>query len=283
MTTELPPLTGAYPVVGIVTDTSSDGVSCGWGLIASDATGSEIIESGAGVAGVELRRNLAEFALLHAQQRHALVRTWSKSIAKQVHEVGGSDYLDVAINAVADDAYRAARDIAIALWHEHASKTKPSPLVIAVDGSRSRNGDGSWAWINEYGRWDAQAGRYTSILIAEMEGILNAIRAHKGTRPLHILCDSKFAISLAQDALAGVPAGEHVSNGAARVMGLIARAGEGRTITIEWVKGHNGHPLNDRADRLAVHARRARDLAGTDAFLEVANRVADLSEDVVAA
>jgi ribonuclease HI len=69
--------------------------------------------------------------------------------------------------------------------------------------------------------------------------------------PLHILCDSKYVI--------GAMNGNRANVNADLIEKLLA-VSAGRDFTLEWVKGHNGHPLNDGADKkctaasAAVHA-----------------------------
>ena len=156
------------------------------------------------------------------------------------------------------------------------------PLTVAVDGSRSRLGAGAWAWINENGHWDSAAGEYTSPLHTEVAAIAAALGAHRADRPLHILCDSRDAIAHATRALTGEPIAEHTNNSVARILASIARKHAGREVTLEWVKGHNGHPLNDRADRLAVHTRRTEGQKLPE-FEKVAAAIADLATDLIPA
>ena len=48
-------------------------------------------------------------------------------------------------------------------------------------------------------------------------------------------------------------------------------------ISYEWVRGHNGHPLNELADRLAVLARRNREM-GVDELTN-ARMIASIRQD----
>jgi len=274
----LAPLSGGYPVVGIVTAAGPDN-TCGWVIVSSDATGAEIIESGTGPTGSELNAELAARTLVHAAQQSALVRTWREKLTNAVIDAGGESLLDVEANIRDDDeAYIAARELAFALAGiDPDAPAAPQPeLVIAVDGSRSRAGDGSWAWISEEGQWRTGVGRYSSILQAELIAINAALSAAPQGRPLRILCDSRDAIRHATRALRGEPVDPNLTNAAARVVAAIARDHRERDVAIEWVKGHNGHPLNDRADRLAVHARRAAGTENTPEYRLVAERIAEL-------
>lgn len=262
MAEQAPPLTGGYPVVGLVTYASAH-ETCGWVLLGSGEDGTEVIETGVGTTSKALNLALVKKALAHAEQRRALIRTWRTQLNDAVADIGAEAYLDVPSNIRDDDtAYLAALDTAAELAGERAQRREASgfpgttPLVIAVDGSRSRAGRGAWAWISEDGLWDADGGDFTSPLHAEVAAIHAAIRSNSTGRALRILCDSRDAVAQANRALAGDTPGDTVKFQVARLLGAIARQSAGKEITVEWVKGHNGHPLNDRADRLAVLARR---------------------------
>lgn len=291
MTAPLPPLSGGYPTVAVVSIAGRHR-TCGWVLLASDDSGTEILDQGAGTTGAVLNTELAEKVILQAEQRASLIRTWRAPLTKAVIDAGGEAYLDVPVNILHDDpTYLAAMSIAEGLCGERADIREHSgagrvpapqpPLVIAVDGSRSRSGEGSWAWIDDTGRWDSFAGRFPSPLQAELSAIAGALRSAPAGRALRILCDSRSAIHHARRALAHEKTESTLTNDDARALGAITRDGAARDVQLEWVKGHNGHPLNDRADRLAVHARRSAWSEHTPEYQLVAHRIADLEPALV--
>ncbi|MBT2548958.1 hypothetical protein [Arthrobacter sp. ISL-65] len=57
----------------------------------------------------------------------------------------------------------------------------------------------------------------------------------------------------------------------------ILGSARGVDISYEWVRGRNGHPLNELADRLAVLARRSREM-GVDGVTK-ARMIASIRED----
>ncbi|MDQ0619221.1 ribonuclease HI [Arthrobacter globiformis] len=57
----------------------------------------------------------------------------------------------------------------------------------------------------------------------------------------------------------------------------ILSSAHGVNISYEWVRGHNGHPLNEPADRLAVLAHRNREM-GVDKVPN-ARMIASIRED----
>lgn len=283
MTELAPPLTGGYPVIALVTHASKHH-TCGFVLLSSDETGAEILESGVGTTGKAFNIALAEKALIHAEQRRSLIRTWRPQLNAAVAEIGAEAYLDVPTNIRIDDvAYTQALALAAELAGERSDKRDASgyapveaPLTVAVDGSRSRNGRGGWAWISEDGQWGSGDGEFTSPLHAEVTAISAALHANAHVQEMVILCDSRDAITQVTHALAAEPVSATVRNSVARVLATITRNHAGRSIRLEWVKGHNGHPLNDRADRLAVLTRRSGGLR-TAEDQQLARRIADLT------
>lgn len=282
-----PPLTGGYPVIALITY-AGEHDTCGFVILASDSTGAETIETGVGTTGKNLNATLATKALIHAEQRESLIRTWRPQLNAAVIDAGGEAYLDVPANIRIDDpAYIDAIALATDLASERAlrreaggyAKTDHGPLVIATDGSRSRAGRGAWAWISEDGRWGSGDGEFTSPLHAEVAAISAALRGNVTDRPLLIQCDSRDAITQVTRALAGEPVSDTTNNSVARVLGTITRNHGGRDVTIEWVKGHsaefNGN-LNDRADRLARLTRRSGGLDAPE-VRELARGIADLT------
>lgn len=86
---------------------------------------------------------------------------------------------------------------------------------------------------------------------AELEAILLALRTYPGQ--LHIVSDSAIAVALANGGNHGVP------GRLGSPLASIGKARAGREVIVTWVKAHNGHPLNEEADKQAVAARRCGD------------------------
>lgn len=153
--------------------------------------------------------------------------------------------------------------------------SKPLPVVvIATDGSVGHApgvGMGAgWAWVSEHGKADAGAIKSGDARVAELAAIAAACAAPEHARnPLRILCDSKAAIRVAEDIIAGHPT-EGVSKHHTEP---ISKRASTTGLTIEWVRGHNGHQLNEIADRLALMARR-RHQARLGSVHEIAKLIA---------
>lgn len=158
---------------------------------------------------------------------------------------------------------------------------RPAPLpspplrIVATDASRARHRAGAGiACVDAQGTFAQGFARTTSIAVAELRAIDLAVRTFPGD-DLLILSDSRQALAWLADP-ARVP-DPHVR----RLVGAIVSESHRRRIRFEWVKGHDGHRLNETADRLAMAARRAREFQQDES---VSHRIADgIIHDLVAA
>lgn len=147
-------------------------------------------------------------------------------------------------------------------------------LTLACDSSRGKgrniNGCG---WILAYSDGaDPVVGAYTAVserggirageLAAIRRGLQSTLNLHpvlrEGVGSVTVITDSQSALEL----LAKVAAEEDLcgedSDSISECRRIIGSA-RGINIGYEWVRGHDGHPLNELADRLAVLARRNRE------------------------
>ncbi len=142
-------------------------------------------------------------------------------------------------------------------------------IVVATDASRGRNRPGgpSWAWVSDDGFGDAACTtKVSSINAAELLAIARAVEATPADTHVHVISDSKAAVALVRNLGKGhspetlaatFSIKERVAVEAAlSAIRTLVLAGH---LTIEWVRGHNGHRLNEAADRLALMARRLND------------------------
>lgn len=119
-------------------------------------------------------------------------------------------------------------------------------LVVATDASvglgRKSAGLGC---VDERGRQVTGRLRSRNVLYCELRAIQLALEHFRG--PLRILTDCLHAVQRIND--------PHPDPRPGRVEALvdtIRELPEQRGSSVEWVRGHNGHPLNEAADRLAM-------------------------------
>jgi ribonuclease HI len=143
----------------------------------------------------------------------------------------------------------------------------------------------AWAWCSDgvNGGYDFGDSGLVNVNVSEFEGIMNAVVANADStaRRIHIFSDSANAVDMFNyDLVEGIVPRE------ARKYGLVSMAKatmevvNSRAVTVEWVKGHRAHRLNNIADSISRHARK-RFTAGhvaedfvreTDALYAVFNR-----------
>lgn len=136
-------------------------------------------------------------------------------------------------------------------------------MNVATDGSCLKNPGGKtgWAWAADDGRWQSGSVAEGSNNIGELMAAIAALKAHQHVEQLHLEIDSQYVLNIIQKWGASWKRrgwrkanGEPVANAklVARLLQLSQRPG----LTMEWVKGHNGHWLNELADDRAGAAAR---------------------------
>ena len=131
-------------------------------------------------------------------------------------------------------------------------------ITAAADGSSLGNpGPAGWAWYVDEDTWDAGGWPQGTNNLGELTAILRLLEATAETgEELHILADSQYAINVVSKWRLGWKkrGWTKADKKPIKNLGLIQeidRAMEGRRVTFEWVKGHAGHHMNERADDLA--------------------------------
>ncbi len=149
---------------------------------------------------------------------------------------------------------------------------KPGEIVIYSDGgARFNPGPGGYgAIIIEDGVKRELSGgfRHTTNNRMELRGCIMALRALKRTesRPIRIHTDSQYVVNGIAKGWAKNwrRLGWRKSDGSpalnADLWGELLDLLEGRPISFHWVRGHSGHPENERCDELAVAAAARPDL-----------------------
>jgi len=137
-------------------------------------------------------------------------------------------------------------------------------LVVATDGSALGNpGPGGWAWFVDAQCWASGGAVHTTNNIMELTAVADLLACVDPEQPLKILADSRYVIDALTKWVWGwkkrgwkTAKGEPVAN--RDLIEGIHNAMVGRSIEFVWVRGHNGHSLNESADR---RARAASELA----------------------
>lgn len=141
-------------------------------------------------------------------------------------------------------------------------------LVAAADGSALGNpGPAGWAWVVDDQRWAAGGWDHATNNQGELTAVIELLTQASDEPSLKILLDSQYVLKSATVWIPGWKRkgwrkgdGKPVLN--VELMQqldalLEARRAAGHKTEFEWVKGHAGHELNERADKLAQAAARA--------------------------
>ena len=137
-------------------------------------------------------------------------------------------------------------------------------IIAAADGSALGNpGPAGWAWYIDDSRWRCGGWKRGTNNQGELTAVLDLLRQTAHTdEPLHVLCDSQYVINSITKWMAGWKRkgwkkadGKPVLN--VEVMKALDAEMQGRNVTFEWVKGHAGHDMNEKADQLANGAAKA--------------------------
>lgn len=146
-----------------------------------------------------------------------------------------------------------------------------APRTAYTDGACLGNpGPGGWAWAVPGGRWASGHDPDTTNQRMEITAVLEATRALPG--PLRVVSDSTYVVHCWRDRWweGWLRRGwrnarkEPVANRDLwePLVEVFRTRGD---LTLEWVKGHGGDPMNDLVDRLAVRAAQTGEGGAGDA------------------
>ena len=148
-------------------------------------------------------------------------------------------------------------------------------VVAATDGAAIGNpGPGGWAWVTEAGDQDWASVRQSTNNRMELIAVLELLLSTAPDQPLRVLTDSQYVRNIFTEWLANwkergwrTAQGRPVEN--RDLIEAIDGQLQDRTVAFEWVQGHAGHPLNEKANALAQHAaQRAQRAVTTGVFPE---------------
>lgn len=265
---------------------------CRWAVHTTDTAGKDIMVTGP-------RRD--EAANPSNRELAAQISTAVASLGIEVGQVFASDWPTATLLRAKTDlpvtdlsappaSLAKARDGIAAI-----ERRAVTGLVLACDASRGkgRNVNGC-GWVLAYANGaDPVVGTYTTVsehggirageLSAIRRGLQSTLNLHPalkdGTGSLTVLSDSKAALELLERVSADEPLTGEDPDSVHEVKRILGSA-RGVDIRFEWVRGHDGHPLNEIADRLAVLARRNREMDVDD--LTGHRMLAGVREDVKA-
>ena len=151
--------------------------------------------------------------------------------------------------------------------------TPPKPGVVEIycDGSGDVNqGPGGYGAVLRYGTVEKELFGFEASSTSQRMELIAAISALESlTKPcrVHVVSDSQYLVKGMTQWLQGwIRQGKLEAEGAMANQDLWVRLvalSRQQTVTWEWVRGHNGHPFNGRADELAGKAlKQGREAVG---------------------
>lgn len=281
------------PTIGLVIETDTNTVA--WALIrstASDVTVEYGVESGR--ASLPLRQRLTLAAIDQAmelattEQQIVDLIIYHPSTRNELSSQGTLfGLVHVAQRESIDfhhDTHQTIRQTLLNTISAVSIPVTPRRLITAASdgGYHAQYGGGGYGWIRDDGVYGYGAARgVSSALEAELHALLNLVKHAPARSTLLIHVDSRSAIDVVNFE-GQTSRGADISGKAQTLVERILWFKEHKTpFTLHWVKGHNGHPLNDAADRLARLSRQSTDF-GTprDAVRAIAQGIADDVRDV---
>ncbi len=192
-------------------------------------------------------------------------RVWRDSWALRTSSTAGSGHGAALIARLnSRDMPAARRKQSVRLAGELPARA-PGEVLVWTDGACQGNpGPGGWAAVISWedGVVEERSGglALTTNNIMEMTAALEGLRAVPSPSRVCVVTDSRYLHDGMTSWLAGwkrrgwrTAAGDPVKN-RELWLALEAAAAEHERVRWHWVRGHVGHPLNERADELAVAA-----------------------------
>lgn len=138
-----------------------------------------------------------------------------------------------------------------------------SDVMLFTDGACSGNpGPGGWGAILRYGDTERELSGFAEATTnnrMEMTAVIEGLKALKRSCTVTIVTDSKYVMQGMTEWLSNwqkknwkTAANKPVAN--ADLWQELIKASANHQVSWQWVKGHAGHPENERADQLAVAA-----------------------------
>ena len=134
------------------------------------------------------------------------------------------------------------------------------PRKIWTDGACFPNpGSGGWSWISDEGKSESGSLAQTTNQVMELTAVVRAIESNLDAESLLIISDSKYVIDGATSwTKKWVANNWKTANGSPvkhqELWGKLVVLSQEIQIQFQWVRGHSGDLMNEKADELANRA-----------------------------
>lgn len=164
--------------------------------------------------------------------------------------------------------------------------TPPPPGVVEIycDGSGRDSGPGGYGVILRYGAFEKELSGFEPASTSQRMELTAAIRgleALQKPKRVRVFSDSQYLVRGMSEWLQGWKrAGRLETPDALKNQDLwqqLAALSANHEVTWEWVRGHDGHPFNERCDRLAKRAAEAG-MRVTEERVRAAQQVEELAK-----
>ena len=150
------------------------------------------------------------------------------------------------------------------------------PILLYTDGSsRGNPGPGGYGVVLKYGSYRkelSQGFRLTTNNRMELLGVIEGLKAIKKREiPVKIYSDSSYVVNAVNNGWLKSWVSKDLSKKKnSDLWGLFLNVSQTfSSLEFIWIKGHAGHPENERCDRLAVEASQRGDVIEDKGYLQM--------------
>ena len=150
------------------------------------------------------------------------------------------------------------------------------PILLYTDGSsRGNPGPGGYGVVLKYGSYRkelSQGFRLTTNNRMELLGVIEGLKAIKKREiPVKIYSDSSYVVNAVNNGWLKSWVSKDLSKKKnSDLWGLFLNVSQTfSSLEFIWIKGHAGHPENERCDRLAVEASQRGDILDDKGYLQM--------------
>ena len=150
------------------------------------------------------------------------------------------------------------------------------PILLYTDGSsRGNPGPGGYGVVLKYGSYRkelSQGFRLTTNNRMELLGVVEGLKAIKKREiPVKIYSDSSYVVNAVNNGWLKSWVSKDLSKKKnSDLWGLFLNVSQTfSSLEFIWIKGHAGHPENERCDRLAVEASQRGDIIDDKGYLQM--------------